>query len=698
MSRHAGWRRLSGDTAARPDLLDLGKKLLGYLAEQRRLSGVSTLSIERSTADGSVVRARYIGELPVIEVRAARPQAPREPQPRFQPSGFVVTARTEALPNGIDDEYPQQILAFRDGQWWTFWGEETTPGYGAFTGPKGTYGQVFRDGLGNAGNIDWIGAMPEGGTDADRVRLNWYGPMRRYWYDGWRRPQAQYGRWVFCNSRVVLDIDEVNAERVAAEEEPYAETLVLGAAYRDGSLYVMQARINDFGTEATTIPDRAGFPTGQAGGVTPQYPDGDTDLRLVRYRVGPGARVIGRGETLWTHTGRGLVNPWVFNPAATVAETFAMPDNLRYMRWISGSAPAVTEVLPSESSDHIRLELGHDDEVDPTITALSIEVQIGDAYPFGTPTGLQHEASGVIAADFTPDGERRELIYTSRRYNSTSTPSEHQWIWDTVRIDDTPEVSVYDVTPGEIVTFDLSVLSLVDIRFGVIVTDGYDNGRVPTGNQQRYTSKVYVDGIAVHTEQGEVGSFWLGVAQIRSQASASTIPCSPLYLLDGVALYYEYGELFGDSSGSTLTIGRPSMYLPVNVPASERRGSVGMCLTSQATMTFVYQFWGMDSGDAPLSLEPQDARGYRTPCSLACDGERILASRRCFLLSGGYGGRYGPWGAPAFFRREGRPTDPAVFFTSHYATGTSLPALTDVGGDGARYAPIWQLGAFPQPS
>src|SRR5690348_3467431 len=79
MPRYTGWRRLSGDGAARPDLLDLGKRLLGYLAEQRRLSGVKTMSIRRQTPDGSTVIARFIGDLPSIEVIAnnVRPQALR---------------------------------------------------------------------------------------------------------------------------------------------------------------------------------------------------------------------------------------------------------------------------------------------------------------------------------------------------------------------------------------------------------------------------------------------------------------------------------------------------------------------------------------------------------------------------------------------------------------------------------------------
>src|SRR5690606_25448058 len=303
-----------------------------------------------------------------------------------------------------------------------------------------------------------------------------------------------------------------------------------------------------------------------------------------------------------------------------------------------------------------------------------------------------------IAADYTPGGQRRELIYTSRHYQNASGPADHKWVWDTVRIDDTPEVDIYDVSPpGDTQRFDLNFISMVDLRFGVVVTDGYENGLSQTSDQ-RYVSKVHVDGVAVHTELGPLGNVWLGPDRIIDTGLATFVPSSPLYLLDGAALTFNYIQSGCSSSGGYGAFARPSLFLPVNVPASERRGAVGHTLTNQATHTFVYQFWNMNSGDVPLSLAAQDARGYRTPCSLAFDGGRLLISYRCFRMEGGYGARYGPWGAPALFRQEGHPTDPAVFFTKHYATDTTLPDLTGVGGDGARYAPIWQFGAYPQPS
>src|SRR5690606_33413549 len=162
-----------------------------------------------------------------FRVQAARQLRLRPPAIAFVPTGFVVTPRSTAHPNGLDAEQPQQILQFQaeEGAWRTFTYRKTPSAFG-------TYKARFPEGLWDAGNLDWLGAKPEGGTDADRVRLTFYGPMRRYWYDSWRKPRAQYGSWVFLNGQVLLDIEEVNTKRIAESLAPFDETLVLGAAYR----------------------------------------------------------------------------------------------------------------------------------------------------------------------------------------------------------------------------------------------------------------------------------------------------------------------------------------------------------------------------------------------------------------------------------------------------------------------------------
>lgn len=66
--RYLGWRRLSGDTARRPDLLDVGKKLLGRLQARRDRGAPRTLVERVLMADGALVEAGFTGEHPWINV------------------------------------------------------------------------------------------------------------------------------------------------------------------------------------------------------------------------------------------------------------------------------------------------------------------------------------------------------------------------------------------------------------------------------------------------------------------------------------------------------------------------------------------------------------------------------------------------------------------------------------------------------
>lgn len=148
MPRYTGWRRLSGDTAARPDLLDLGKRMLGELETQRRLSGVQTLSMQRTAPDGSVVTARFVGDVPSIDVQAGNPE-PRGRVPEDL-SGIVVRPRTfgNAFAFGTNADTLLMLSerkaksAFFDASY-----NNATAG--------GTYSKVFPDGLVKAGNQDW---------------------------------------------------------------------------------------------------------------------------------------------------------------------------------------------------------------------------------------------------------------------------------------------------------------------------------------------------------------------------------------------------------------------------------------------------------------------------------------------------------------------------------------------------------------
>lgn len=76
--RFTGWHRTRGASNAPLGLRNLGKVLLGYLTNQQRLSGVSTLVIRRETPEGAVV-ARLVDGVPQVtfQVRDGGGRKPR---------------------------------------------------------------------------------------------------------------------------------------------------------------------------------------------------------------------------------------------------------------------------------------------------------------------------------------------------------------------------------------------------------------------------------------------------------------------------------------------------------------------------------------------------------------------------------------------------------------------------------------------
>lgn len=69
-ARWPEWFRKVGDTATHPAALNIGKKLLGYLATRRESPGVQTLVKRVTLDDGTVVEARFDGDQPRVTVYA----------------------------------------------------------------------------------------------------------------------------------------------------------------------------------------------------------------------------------------------------------------------------------------------------------------------------------------------------------------------------------------------------------------------------------------------------------------------------------------------------------------------------------------------------------------------------------------------------------------------------------------------------
>lgn len=197
--RYGGWRRLSGATAERPDLLDLGKKLLAEVDTQRQLSGVKTLSQRRTLPDGSVVEAGFTYDHPWINVTAGPKEGGRIEARSIE--GFIVR------PSDATDQWENadlnHVVLTPSGSGFVaaFYDEAHRPaGYDS----RPLYGEWLPDGLLRYGNVDWRPAD-------ESVWVSWMGPSGRYFGYGFGSYGA--GPWVFLHGKVLFDCE--NPEHVA---------------------------------------------------------------------------------------------------------------------------------------------------------------------------------------------------------------------------------------------------------------------------------------------------------------------------------------------------------------------------------------------------------------------------------------------------------------------------------------------------
>lgn len=316
-ARYADWTfvRVVGDRAAAQPILPYARKLLGAVMEDAARNKLGVHSMRRELEDGSVVVAEKIGDLPRITITPA-PRPSQEP-PKTPASDFVVWARNGTLDEGIDSEFPQQILQKTKAGWKTFFYDSSVTGYADFTLAKGTYSNSFGDGIRHAGNIDWVSRKD--------LRISWYGPSSRYWPDAYVQPRSQYGKFVFMLGAVLLDTD---AYATASTDQAHGDDrYVLGAALKKVGtamwLYTVQS-------EATAEPS----PTLSTSRSTTQRPYSQTNMDggmyryqlyrevdtfgVTRYKVDNNSR-----ELLFTYNNH--AEPWFFNVSCTAAHCYELP-------------------------------------------------------------------------------------------------------------------------------------------------------------------------------------------------------------------------------------------------------------------------------------------------------------------------------------------------------------------------------------
>ena len=301
--RYEGWHHKKGASEASPEDLAGARKVLGELENQLKLGGIESGVLRKQLSNGTLVEARIDMGVPQVKITPGRPgQVGR----RDFAGNFVVTARTQALPDGHEVENPQQAL--RTNPQADNWATLTFSGSDVARS-DGTFVQTFPKGLGRAGNIDWV--------SADGERISWYGPSSRMFPDAYITPAHLFGKFVFHLGQPLLDVEAY----ITDSEDPFPDRFITGAALvqtTDGLwLYCMQ---NLGQNGVTTVAYPPGTDVIYDYPLAPQTDGGLHRYRLVqettpegvkRYRIKRGSR-----EKLATLS-VGHTDVWFFNQSGT---------------------------------------------------------------------------------------------------------------------------------------------------------------------------------------------------------------------------------------------------------------------------------------------------------------------------------------------------------------------------------------------
>jgi hypothetical protein len=201
--------RLSGDQDKAKSFIPEARQLLGYLEEQRRLGIIKSELITRTLQDGSVIRAQFVGDQPLVEIHS--PSAGTEPKPPAILEGFIVRP-SEATGQNANTDKDHVLLRPRSKRAWRgyFYDTDAVPtDYPLRYGVYGTFGTtpLFPDGLGYAGNIDW--------RSADEQRMvTFHGPESRYFKN--TTLSSPINKFVYFKGQQLLDLADVEVALIGA--------------------------------------------------------------------------------------------------------------------------------------------------------------------------------------------------------------------------------------------------------------------------------------------------------------------------------------------------------------------------------------------------------------------------------------------------------------------------------------------------
>lgn len=656
-SRYEGWHhtRFEGDVEAGKALLPLARKVLGYAHQQASVRGLGTYKHVHRLPGGGLITAEKVGDIPRVTVSVPPGGAGRPHQ--YLRDDFVVWARDDEHPEGIDPDHPQQILR---AAWRTYFFSTSVAGYEDFTRDKGTYIGAFPQGVDRAGNVDWRGA--------DGQRLNWYGPATRYWMEPYVNPADQYGTQVFQLGQEVVDLWAYNAALAPDSNDPgFDEWWVLGAAKRGLWLYVVHTVAYRLQTEPADYPFNEGVI------IDPVQPDLTAEVVLSRFRLDNTnpvfQTVLGDSrQELWREELPFPYQPWFFDPDAQRAVCHALPAAVTF----APPAFPITDVAAYHRRWALELDEGGESA---TFTTRDVSLTAGE---------------GDEAA-IAEDGEHAVRIRRVSRPYLPVDPPQMIRCADLVVGDAAYPLYEPRWRNGGLETgFVTRLVLYVDARTGVAVFLRNADWFLAGVNEPADVAvEVWRDGALLVTEplprnpadlSTDAAYYAMGLRPDMDNAADSCInellvwdTISPLLALYGVLL-----QVYREEGGVVY-------FFPVL-----RAGHAGYKLLSRPAA----HWWGgykparrfgapLDSPD-PMLLVADMARPGPQNRQLDDDGMHCVlgcaSNEEHALLS------------------LSLPVEPGALtapYAIHFITDGTLPDLTGVAGENARYHPIWQLGTMP---
>lgn len=664
-TRYFDWHHVrvpGGDRAAAAPYIGAARLLLGEVFEEAEVNGLGVHALTRKLDDGTVIIAEKHGDIPRVTIVPVPLEGEEEERPK---GDFVVWARNEVLVDGIHEDSPQQILQYTDGRWKTYFYSGEAEGYDAFSGARGTYINMFPDGIPRAGNLDWRGRAGQ--------RIQWHGPSTRYWYDPFVQMVAQYGTKVYMLGQVVLDTPQYIVD--STPDAGFNEQYILGAGIRGLWLYVVQVQAQNLSVPVPNPPD---YGPGPYFYFAPAYTPFDVDTVVCRYRLipradgNPGYQVSSRSrEVLWSGAVTRGVAPWFFNNDCSEAVTFIPPEIQAY-----GSSLFIPTVDAATTMKVMTI----DHESNGPITPI---VDIDDLLVSLDPGG----GEAPIAADYDVDGNRVEIRVRRRNLglpnDATGFLSQRFDI-----LCGGAEVELRDLfreTGTENHWENRRWLMWADAREGVLVTRRqYTHFRDPPGSGTAIPStqvwlEVWIqgalalsrtDGRADVTEDNNSFGTWLAFNSNPSDRQSDNLPQALAPLL----------PIYGWCWGNT----------PLSSPHQITGHHAGFCyLPRQPAAMFGYTLLGTVIGSTDV---PAVRRIYADEVNSVPDSEKLdfdgmdsvlgaAASEGVVLLS-------------AYPKGAGRKAADHVAIS---AADRQLPDLTGVPPPLESYDPIWLLGEPPRP-